>query len=325
MAKTILVVIPTSGSHLDLARIREVVTDTAKGARTNGLNPLFVIVPTRATKQKIQEVLTDTSKRVEHLLPKDERFGASILEGIEHGLAKHRPHFVMAMYGDYAQEAKHSGEFIQQAIAPGASEVMTGAWKKPRTTALELPHPQVLNELGVSSAVTYANPHFHPDDLRPGAALAKARKEGMALQTYSGLFFIRSTAWRAIRTQLQTTLKGAEEHYKGWAVEPAIVLAALNTGIRVKNAFFERGYEHPFPKPNEQQRFIEGRLQQYDAGISVVKHFLTARGEHEKAAHLIQAAKNWRRRIETSSLRRKYHQKLKEKFDVHTFLYPRDD
>ncbi|MCX6767231.1 MAG: hypothetical protein NTY90_00665, partial [Candidatus Micrarchaeota archaeon] len=243
-------------------------------------------------------------------------FGSAVLEGIRKGLRAEKPDYVMTMFADYQMESRHLGGVIKP-LASGAADFVSSAWKHGHATALEYPLPQYLNETRVSAAVTYANPHFKPRNLNPYAAVPQALGEGRAFQVFSGVFGFPAKAWPVLEKQL-AAFGGASGHVNSWGLEPALMLSALNARLRVSNAFFSRGYEHPFP--TDRKKFVRSRLQQFDSGMAVVKHFLAATGQREKLSALEPVISQERKRIENSPLKRPFHERLVKEFRP-TFLY----
>ncbi len=321
MAQKVLVVIPTAGSADDVERIKMSIDKMGASLHYIGLEPVFHIAHVSGIKAKLQRALLGVNENVTFYRRSGKGFGEAIIAAINDGVSRHSPDFVMTGFADYLNESSYAGNLVKPLLYREA-DFTTGAWQDRRATALEVPLPQYLNETRVSAAVTYANPSFKPSktSLAPHAAVNEAVQSGKGLQTFAGFLAFRAEHWPKLQRELNSTLRGARKHVHGWGIEPALLLSALNSGLRVANAPFKRGYEHKFPVDRE--KFIAGRLMQFDDGMAVVRHFLQSTRQKEKLKHFDAALPIEREKIQRSPLRISRHAKAVEKFGVAPrFLY----
>ncbi len=322
--RKVLVVIPlTRPGPLDLQRVGSVVRNMGNGIRTRGLTPVFHVAYSAGGKKALRKAIGSTIEEMSFFkVRKGIGFGEALINLIDGGVKKHSPDFVMPGYGDYLRESEETADMLKQVVRRNGPDFATGAWKRFFDTRLELPHPQYLNEIAASGAVTYANPRFKPRDFQPQLAIGQAVNEGKSFQTFGGFFILRAVKWNELKKELYSTLKGAKEFYHGWGAEPALLLSALNRGMRVENVFFHRGYEHDFP--TEREKFVASRLNQFEHAMGVVKHFLAATLQTEKLGRFDDAVEQQRKKIEESPLVWKHYERAKEKIKPE-FRYPRKE
>lgn len=298
---------PTIGNPLDLRQIRLVISNSAASLRGEGFSPVYSVACAPGKLGDVKAALRGSKETVSVFERKQLGSGAGFLEAVQHGINLHSPDLVMSMLSDFELESKYAARLLRPIYRRGY-DFATGAWiKAHRSTALEVPLPQYLNETRVSAAVSFANPNSR-------VSMNRAATGRRGLQTYTGLLAFKASAWEALLNQLETTFSGAEEHVHEAGVEPALVLSAVNSGLRVANAPVPRGYEHPFPSEANRQEFIASRVSQFHHGIGVVKHFLRATSQQDKLAEVARMEAVTLARMKRSPLVRRNQARLEKKF-----------
>jgi len=320
--RKVLVVIPTSARGVDLQRISGVVQNVAQGVRNVNLQPIFIIAHTPKGRRALKKKLP-SNIGVNFVSVKKKGFGNALIAGINAGMRKHKPAFVMTIMSDFLRESEHAGEFLTPLVAENGVDFITGAWRN--SSGLEYSRPQYLNETGASMALSLANPAVQAppyDAKRPNAAFSKLFREGKVFQTYTGQLGFKASVWSGLQAQLKRTFSGAKESVGGWGIEPALLLCALHPelSLSVANSHFPRGAEHGLVLPKDAAQHRKSRLNQFDDSMRVIRAYLRATGQVEKIAHIDGAAALRRRRIKEASLYFNHEKAIAEKKGIE-FLY----
>lgn len=318
--KKVLVVVTTSGTELDLGRIKNVVHNIGEKSRKLKLNPVF-LVSCYTNRSGVEKKLSDSEEKVSFVDAPKNGYGNALLSGFAKGIREHKPDYVLPFPADFVGESEHVDKLLKPLIGGVNADFVAGRWvREGYSSALEYPLPQYLNETRITGGLIYADPHFHPTDLRIFPAINEALRKGSKLQTYTGMWAFKARHWKTIAKHLFTSLKGAESEYGQFGFEPAVLLSVLHSNLKIASPTVERGYEHDDPTPQERDSIIEKRLQQFHQGVHVIRTFLKNSGQTEKIPHFEKYAEIVERRLRSSPLFRERHKELIEKFKP-KFLY----
>ncbi len=312
---------PGANRRDDLERIEKVVSNLAKHIGEQGCAPKFVFIHPPEAQDAFRKAVGPTGQTGILLPQQGKGFGAAVLQGIRAGIAKYNPQFVFVAMPDHLKESEDFGGIVERLVNDGESHLVQGVWKDGLTTLAEMPHVTARNEVLVSAMVTYANPNFDPGSLKPAEAIKLAVKTGQAYQGFPGVFAFRRSAWKTLSDQLSTTFKGAQVHYNGWALEPALFLAALNSNLNLDSVPARRGFEHEI-SPESAQGYAASRLDQFDAAAGIVRHFLVATRQSKKLTAFDEYVKRGRSWVENAKLARPGGSRNREKLRPR-FLYKR--
>lgn len=317
--KKVLVVIPTAANELDLSRINTVVGNISNRVRQLNLQPIFLVVCRKGQVGLVRERLKESDEQINFKFVKNVGLGDKLFTGFSHGLRKYSPDYVLPFMADFEMESEHADKLLQPLLQENA-DFVTAKWPSDYSSALEFPLPQYLIETRISAGAIYADPHFHPQDLRVYPAVNLALKEGNKPQTFTGLFAFRAGSWPTLKHGVSHSFKGVESHVVNWGFEPALLLSALKHNLHVAVPSVPRGFEHPLVTPEEKRFFTEKRIIQFSNAMSVIRQFLVNSRQPEKVPHFDDFVAREKERMKKSPLFRDRQKDLIDKFKP-KFLY----
>ncbi|VVC04485.1 Uncharacterised protein [Candidatus Burarchaeum australiense] len=153
--------------------------------------------------------------------------------------------------------------------------VLMGRWDE--YSAATLPYPAWLAEAGLSTAMTclFSNGKIDLPEPEGLAAFAGAfRSSSFWTQVYFGVIGVASERWPNISEKIRSMFSSAS--VAGPGLELAITLAARDSGYEASMHTLPRRFEHPMgiaPGSDEEQRFVQGRLNQFEQGMFVLKEY----------------------------------------------------
>jgi hypothetical protein len=282
-SNTVVVVIPTIGRDYVSDTLPKVIQNGEKSLRKAGFQPIFIIEDStqNGLSREVIEALTKTNTQIRYSAAPNMGANEAWSHGFELG-SKMGAKLLLACCDDFVTEAKQLDKLVMP-VFRGKTEFTTGSWPKNSHSILSFPKPQYLNEIWVSRLMNYAIKGYDPQKVSGNPFLDNPHK----LQTFTGLFCLTSRSSEKIEAEMHKLFGNASPELRkkisGWGADPLRILIASAMGIKVINTpISSRRFEHPNPKKNELERFVNSRLAQYNNAVDVIREFLIRTNQQHK-------------------------------------------
>ncbi|MFH0817417.1 MAG: hypothetical protein V1909_02170 [Candidatus Micrarchaeota archaeon] len=191
---------------------------------------------------------------------------------------------------DFDHLVKDLAGFVNK-ISDG-NHVLLGQWDQ--KSKLYLPYPMILNEEGMSAAVTYLRTE-HPSELQPDSQnlepfIRQAKEIGTWVQVYVGIAGVASNSWGGISARIDQLFVDSKDRLDGVGTEVGIPLAAYSLELKVGSHVIAKRFEHSvdgFDNECRAREFAAGRNVQFTDGAVVVLEYVEKQAPAEKIEPLI--------------------------------------